>query len=130
MEPLVPGPKLRFAHKETASCDFEPGKELDRAINQLDVEAPLLPANLGGCPTDGERLPGLGDEAYISEETDLDDGDWREREVRVYFRVKNLAVCLTHRRAALAALPPDSRKAVITFAHAVDKWVRQAPVTS
>lgn len=101
----------------------------DGEITQLDVEAPLLPVNLGGCPTAGERLPGIGDEAYISDEVNLDDNGWRERDVRVYFRVNNLGVCLNYQRASRASLPPSAKAAMIEFARVLDQWVKQAPVT-
>ncbi|MGK5676699.1 serine/threonine-protein kinase [Micromonospora sp. URMC 106] len=124
--PLIPRAKLRSAHKATNSCEWEPGRDRDGEITELDVEAPLLPANLGGCPTTGERLPGIGDEAYIVEEADLDDRGWRDRDVRVYFRVDNLAVCVKHQRASQASMPPSAEAAVIEFARAVDRWVQQA----
>ncbi|MER7470791.1 serine/threonine-protein kinase [Micromonospora sp. NPDC000018] len=126
--PLIPRAKLWSAHKATNSCKWEPGQDPDDGeITGLDVEAPLLPANLGGCPTEGERLPGIGDEAYISEEADLDDG-WHDRDVRVYFRAGNLAVCLKYQRGSRASMPPSAKATVIEFARALDKWVKQAPV--
>jgi serine/threonine protein kinase len=127
MAPLIPRAKLGFTHTATNSCKWEPGHDPDGEITGLDVEAPLLPANLGGCPTEGERLPGIGDEAYISEEAGLDDG-WHDRDVRVYFRANNLAVCLKYQRASRASMPPSAKAAVIEFARALDRWVKQVPV--
>ncbi|MEU5945639.1 serine/threonine-protein kinase [Micromonospora sp. NPDC047465] len=128
--PLIPKAKLWSAHQATNSCKWEPGQDPDDGeLTQLDVEAPLLPANLGGCPTEGERLPGIGEEAYISEEGDLDEHGWHDRDVRVYFRVNNLAVCLKYRQASRTSMPPSAKAAVIEFTRALDQWVKREPVT-
>ncbi|GAA3710614.1 hypothetical protein GCM10022224_090090 [Nonomuraea antimicrobica] len=126
MTPLVPRAKLWIAHKASNSCSWEPSQDPeDGEITKLDVEAPLLPANLAGCPTEGEPLSGIGDEAYISDEVDLDDRGWHERDVRVYFRVSNLGVCLTYWRASRASLPPSAKAALIKLARVLNQWVKQ-----
>ncbi|MFG1777546.1 serine/threonine-protein kinase [Micromonospora sp. NPDC049051] len=124
--PLVPRAKLWAMHKSTNSCSWEPSQEPDGEITRLSVEDPLLPANLGGCPTEGERLPGIGDEGYISEETDLDAYGWHERDVRVYFRVSNLGVCVKYRTASRASMPPSAKAEVTDFARVLDRWAAQA----
>ncbi|MDT0532085.1 serine/threonine-protein kinase [Micromonospora sp. DSM 115977] len=123
---LVPKAKLWAMHKSTNSCSWEPTQKPDGEITRLSVEDPLLPANLGDCPTQGERLPGLGDEGYVSEETDLDAYGWHERDVRVYFRVSNLGVCVKYRTASRASMPPSAKAEVTEFARVLDRWAAQA----
>jgi hypothetical protein len=124
--PLVPEAKLWAMHKSTNSCSWEPTQKSDGEITRLSVADPLLPANLGDCPTQGERLPGLGDEGYVSEETDLDAYGWHERDVRVYFRVSNLGVCVKYRTASRASMPPSAKAEVTEFARVLDRWAAQA----
>lgn len=73
----------------------------------------------------GERLSGLGDEAYVSEEIDLDEHGWHEREVRVYFRVSNLGVCVKYRRASRTSMPSSGKAEMTEFARTLDQWAQQ-----
>lgn len=125
MAPLVPKAKLWALHKSTSSCSWEPSRDPEGEITRLSVEGPILPANLGGCPTVGERLSGLGDEAYVSEEIDLDEHGWHEREVRVYFRVSNLGVCVKYRRASRTSMPSSGKAEMTEFARTLDQWAQQ-----
>ncbi|MFB7054144.1 serine/threonine-protein kinase [Streptomyces vinaceus] len=128
LQPLIPQPKLSSEYRPMDSCEWISASDGpdDGELRTIHVDAPpgAIP---GGCPTDGERLPGIGDEAYISDESEHDTLGWYNRNVRVLYRINDLYVCIRDVAASRKPLPPSPRNAVIEVARATALWAKQTP---
>ncbi|MER7415844.1 serine/threonine-protein kinase [Micromonospora peucetia] len=114
--PLVSKAKLWSVHKSTGSCSWEPSQDPEGEITKLRVET-------DGCRV-GERLPGIGDEAHVSEEIDLGNG-WHDRDVHARVRVSNFAVCVKYERSSRRGMPSSAKAAVIEFVRTLALWAEQ-----